>query len=164
MTEYIQIPNWKNYFINKEGNIIRKWKNGNTTHLKKYKVKQGYIRYGLTHKSKSKEFLLHRTLAELFIPNPNNLPHVDHINRVRDDYRLENLRWVSRSQNCLNCERTSYILEANDKQKLKNGEIKLYKYFRLWWWIKEDEFLFKRKSKRFKTKEEAEKYKHDHLI
>ena len=34
----------------------------------------------------------HRLVAELYLPNPDNLPIVDHINRVRDDNRLENLR------------------------------------------------------------------------
>ena len=37
----------------------------------------------------------HRLIALQFIPNPDNLPHVDHINHIRNDNRLENLRWAS---------------------------------------------------------------------
>ena len=159
MNDYIQIPEWNNYFINKEGNVIRKWKNGNTTHLKKWINNLGYISFSLTHKGKSKTYNLHRTLGQLFIKNDNNLPCIDHINRNKTDNRLENLRWVSYRENNINRERKSYILLSNDKQKLKNGEIVEYKYFRLWWWVKEGEFKFKRRSKRFKTKKDAEDYK-----
>ncbi len=37
---------------------------------------------------------VHRLVAETFIPNPENKPTVDHINRVRDDNRVQNLRWA----------------------------------------------------------------------
>ena len=42
-------------------------------------------------KKKNKIFLMHRLLAITFIPNPLNLPEVDHINRNKLDYSLENL-------------------------------------------------------------------------
>ena len=41
-------------------------------------------------------------IAEQFIPNPDNLPQVDHINHNRSDNRIENLRWVSSSTNSFN--------------------------------------------------------------
>jgi hypothetical protein len=41
----------------------------------------------------------HRIIAEQFIPNPENLREVDHINHIRDDNHLQNLRWISRSDN-----------------------------------------------------------------
>ena len=41
----------------------------------------------------------HRIIATQFIPNPDNLPEVDHINHDTTDYHIENLRWVSKSQN-----------------------------------------------------------------
>jgi hypothetical protein len=44
----------------------------------------------------------HRIIAEQFIPNPENLREVDHINHIKDDNHLQNLRWVSRTNNCRN--------------------------------------------------------------
>jgi hypothetical protein len=44
----------------------------------------------------------HRLVAIQFIPNPNQLPQVDHINHDRTDYHLSNLRWVTASDNSRN--------------------------------------------------------------
>ena len=42
-----------------------------------------------------KQYKVHRIVAETFIPNPENKPSVDHINRVRTDNRVCNLRWAT---------------------------------------------------------------------
>ena len=42
---------------------------------------------------------IHRLMALAFIPNPENKQEVDHINRIRHDNRVENLRWATRSEN-----------------------------------------------------------------
>jgi hypothetical protein len=49
----------------------------------------------------------HRVIAEQFLANPDNLPQIDHINHIRSDNRLDNIRWVSPAENIRN--KTSYM-------------------------------------------------------
>lgn len=70
--------------------------------LKGYKDKKGYHRVGLFKDGKRKPYFIHRLVAEAFIPNFENKPCIDHINTIRTDNRVENLRWVTNKENCNN--------------------------------------------------------------
>lgn len=48
---------------------------------------------------KSKAFAIHQLVAKAFIPNPDNLPEVDHKNMIKTDNRVENLEWVVHGEN-----------------------------------------------------------------
>ena len=52
---------------------------------------------------------LHRLVALVFIPNPENKPQVDHINRIKTDNSVSNLRWVTKVENGQNKDKTNII-------------------------------------------------------
>ena len=90
------IEGFENYIIFEDGMIINFWTG---LELKPCKNKKGYLKIGLYKNGKRKHFYLHRLLALTFIPNPDNLPEVDHIDRDRSNNDLSNLRWVTSIEN-----------------------------------------------------------------
>lgn len=68
-------------------------------------------------------FYIHRAVAELFIPNPENKPCVDHINTDRLDNRSENLRWVSTKENCNNPLTIKHVSEVQ-RGKVRTAEFR----------------------------------------
>ncbi|AFQ96228.1 HNH endonuclease [Listeria phage P70] len=62
----------------------------------------GYVRVRLQRDIPRKLYRVHRIIAETYIPNPNNLPQVNHINGDRSDNRVENLEWVDNKNNQIN--------------------------------------------------------------
>ena len=99
MDEFVPIPDCDGYFINKNGEVLSK-KRKNHIIKKKRKDKDGYYRVGIIENNKKERPCgVHRLLALTFIDNPNNYNIVDHINRNREDNRLDNLRWVDCYQN-----------------------------------------------------------------
>lgn len=51
---------------------------------------------------KYKQYRVHKLVAELFVPNPENKPCIDHKNRIRTDNRADNLEWVTVLENNYN--------------------------------------------------------------
>ena len=84
------------YAINKKGEIINTVTNQSISQSINH---DGYVVVQLSHNSRKYNKRVHRLLAEAFIPNPNSYDTVDHINRIRDDNRLSNLRWYPWSEN-----------------------------------------------------------------
>lgn len=59
----------------------------------------GYYSLGLRKDCKVKCARIHRLVALHFIPNPQNKPEINHKNGIKTDNRIENLEWVTRSEN-----------------------------------------------------------------
>ena len=59
----------------------------------------GYMRFSLYRGGYIKRDYVHRLVAKAFIYNDENKPEIDHVNTIRHDNRVENLRWVTRKEN-----------------------------------------------------------------
>lgn len=64
-----------------------------------YKNDRGYCLVGLCRNNRSKCFRLHRLVAMAFIPNPDNLPEVNHKDENKLNNRVDNLEWCTRGYN-----------------------------------------------------------------
>lgn len=67
--------------------------------LKPSPNKNGYLRVCIYIGDKKKNCFVHRLVAQAFIPNPDNKPEVNHKNGIKTDNRVENLEWVTTSEN-----------------------------------------------------------------
>lgn len=78
----------------------------------------GYLKICLHDNGRTSFLFVHRIVAQAFIPNPENKPCIDHINTIRDDNRVENLRWCTFKENRNNpitCKKTSDSLKGIDR-------------------------------------------------
>jgi tricorn protease-like protein len=74
--------------------------NHKTKKFKKWtKDTNGYMKTQIWVNGKPKSVLQHRLIAEQFIDNPENKPQVNHKNGIKHDNRIENLEWVTQSEN-----------------------------------------------------------------
>lgn len=77
------------------------------------RIKNGYYSVVLYKKSKRKDFLVHRLIAESFIPNPDNKSEVNHINGKKLDNRLSNLEWVTHAENQEKAKKSGLYLKGS---------------------------------------------------
>ena len=91
----MEVQGHSNYLIYPDGRI---WSKINNIFLKQSNDKDGYKIVTLNRITSK----VHRLVAMHHIPNPENKPQVDHINRIVYDNNLSNLRWVTPSENRAN--------------------------------------------------------------
>ena len=60
----------------------------------------GYLLVGLRKNREQKWYLVHRLVAQAFIPNPDNLPQVNHKDENKTNNSVQNLEWCDRKYNC----------------------------------------------------------------
>lgn len=117
---FVEIKNFPNYFINKDGKVIKLNKDGNTYKERKAVISNGYYYVVLSKKNKKRTCLLHRLLAETFIPNPKKLNIVAHKNNNRLDNRISNLILIYRNGTINNKSKKVYIYEVSEDDNIIN--------------------------------------------
>lgn len=100
------------------------------TYLKADKHKKGYLRVKLTDHQGVEHFpLVHRLVAEAFIPNPENKPFVNHIDAHTDNNVVTNLEWVTNRENLEHASKLGLLIRSEEvrsrmsrKKMVKNSE------------------------------------------
>ena len=96
LLDTMEIKDYPNYLIYDDGRVYTKYYK---KFLKPMLRKKGYCRVALSNSENRKKFLVHRLVALHYIPNPNNKPQVDHIDRNTQNNHVSNLRWVTNQEN-----------------------------------------------------------------
>ena len=91
--------------------------------LKSFNDGNGYKILGLNKNGLRTNFKIHRLVAQAFIPNPENKPQVNHINGDKLDNRVENLEWVTASENALHSYKLGLQTTKHIGSKLTNKDV-----------------------------------------
>jgi hypothetical protein len=92
---WADVDGYTGYRVSTEGVVLGK----TGKELKPYKTKNNYLEVSLSERGVVKKFTIHRLVAQMFLPNPNNLPQVNHLNGDTTYNRLTNLEWCTASEN-----------------------------------------------------------------
>ena len=120
--EYKKVENFTKYFVCDDGFVYKAC--GGTRGLKKLKGMPnsgGYRSIVMVENGYKERWLVHRLVATYFVPNPDNLPYVDHIDGNKLNGFASNLRWVSAKENANN----PNTKDIGPKTFRKNHEIPL---------------------------------------
>lgn len=79
-------------------------------------TKCGYKKVSLTKDKKQRTYILHRLVADAFIPNPENKPQVNHKDGIKTNNNFENLEWVTPSENQIHALKLGLILPKRGKE------------------------------------------------
>lgn len=127
MKRWKKVIGYDDYLVSDEGEVIStvryvysKKKKGvvpfyRIRKLAQHKNRGGYLCVGIgaKHSGGEKTVKVHRLVAKAFIPNPAGLPEVNHIDGNKTNNRVENLEWVTHSEN----EKHAYRIGIQPKSK-----------------------------------------------
>lgn len=109
------------YSVSTEGEVRK----DTTNYILSQSSQQDYKFVGLIINGKQKRMRVHRMVALTFIDNPDNKPYVNHINGNRSDNNVENLEWVTPSENTQHAVRTGLFKNSHARAVIQynlNGE------------------------------------------
>ena len=109
--EYRPIPGFSKYGISKDGEI-KTFKTGHIKTLCLNQNSQYYVVNLYNDEGKACRPLVHRLVALTYLPNPNNLPQVNHKDENKFNNNVDNLEWCSISYNLTYGTRLSRVQKA----------------------------------------------------
>ena len=121
------IPGISNYKIARDS-TIKSYKFVHAPKIVKARVNEGgYSVIQLRNDyGKEKSLLVHRIVAMTYIPNPENLPEVDHIDRNRSNDHVSNLRWADKPEQCKNKVHNSSLAKPIRRHSLEGEYLSEY--------------------------------------
>jgi len=154
-------PTLKGYYVTEDGEVWSYWR---TRGKSKGRGVDSYIDYtlpprlrktptrpdGRSHLTiKGKTYKVHRLVAETYLPNPNNLPEVNHIDENPTNNHVSNLEWCNRQYNAeYSLSKNIYLLEVKTN--------KVFTVFNITQWCKKNNVdlstLYKTKSGKGRNK------------
>lgn len=122
------IPGYPNYFVTDEGDVYSRdyRRYGTIQKLKPGLGKRGYLLVSLWNDGKAKTFTIHRLVANAFIPNPDDLPQINHEDFIKINNNVDNLEWCNNSYNHIHsfkCGRIPIKGEGHGSHKLTEQEV-----------------------------------------
>ena len=99
---------------------VRSLLSGSPRILKTQTDSKGYQRLRVTLNREKMSFKIHREVAKAFIPNPKNLPQVNHKNGNKNDNSVANLEWVSNKENAQHAIKNGLWKNVFDASKKEN--------------------------------------------
>ena len=102
MTEiWKTIKDYPNYQISNLGRVksLNYNRTGREKIMKPRKDKDGYLKVDLYKEGKHKTIHIHRLVAQTFLPNPNNLLEINHIDENKTNNRVDNLEFCTHQYN-----------------------------------------------------------------
>ena len=100
-----------NYSVSENGEV----RNDKTNYILKPAIQQGYAHVTIYINTKGKRVKIHRLVATAFIPNPENKPYVNHKDGNRSNNSVDNLEWVTASENTQHAVNTGLFLPTREK-------------------------------------------------
>lgn len=100
----LPIKDFPNYYVTETGDVYSRF-TGRILKKKLSLAKNGYLRVNVCRNHKKYIKLVHRLVAETFIPNPKKKHDVNHIDGNKQNNNVENLEWATRSENELHAYR-----------------------------------------------------------
>ena len=124
------VVDYNDFMVSNKGRVKRKaftWKKGHDNIeiiqeevLKKLSKCSGYLSTRVVNSDGPKNFRVHILVARAFLDNPENKPHINHKNAIKDDNTVENLEWCTNAENMKHAASMG-LMRSSDYHKIQTS-------------------------------------------